>query len=96
MPLGHPVLSTRSTSSRTTNAIESWLIQNNIHLNKNKRPQLNLMRFLFLFTFHYLVHAWRKFDNGASNVIMLRYNRNSWLQENVYTPELESCEYRFL
>jgi len=32
---------------------------------------------LFLFTFHHLVDAWRKFANNASKVIMLRNNRNS-------------------
>jgi len=31
----------------------------------------------FLFTFHQLVDAWRKFANSASKVILLRYNRNS-------------------
>jgi len=50
---------------------------NNIHSNNNKRLQLSLVRFLFLFTFHQLVDAWRKFANSASKVIMLRYNRNS-------------------
>jgi len=35
------------------------------------------MRFLFLFTFHQLVDAWRKFANSASKVIMWRYNKNS-------------------
>ena len=42
------------------------------------------MRFFFLFTFHQLVDAWRKFANSASKVIMLRYNRNSRLQENLF------------
>jgi len=28
------------------------------------------MRFLFLFTFHQLVDAWRKFANSASKVII--------------------------
>jgi len=31
----------------------------------------------FLFTFHHLVDAWREFANSASNVIMMRNNRNS-------------------
>jgi len=31
----------------------------------------------FLFTFHQLVDAWRKFVNSASNVIMLKNDRNS-------------------
>jgi len=35
------------------------------------------MRFLFLFTFHQLVDAWRKFVNSTSKVKMLRNNRNS-------------------
>jgi len=30
------------------------------------------MRFLFLFTFHQLVDAWRKFVNSARKVITLR------------------------
>jgi len=38
------------------------------------------MRFLFLFTFHQLVVAWRKFANSGSKVAMLRYNRNRRLQ----------------
>jgi len=41
------------------------------------------MKFLFLFTFRQLVDAWRKFANSASKVIMLWYNRNSNLQENL-------------
>jgi len=39
------------------------------------------MRFLFLFTFQQLVDAWRKFANSMLKAIMLRYNRNSRLQE---------------
>jgi len=35
------------------------------------------MSFKFLFTFHQLVDAWRKFAKSASKVIMLRSNRNS-------------------
>jgi len=42
------------------------------------------MRFLFLFTFHQLVDAWRNFANSASKVIMLRNNTNSRLQENLF------------
>jgi len=33
------------------------------------------MRFLFVFTFHQLVDAWRKFVNGASKVIMLKIEK---------------------
>ena len=60
------------------------------------------MRFLLLFTFHQLVDGWRKFVNSASKVIMLRYNKNSGVQENLFiwkqSPirKLESCESRFL
>jgi len=43
------------------------------------KDQLNLTIFLFLFAFHQLVDAWRKFVNSASKVMMLRYNRNSKL-----------------
>jgi len=32
------------------------------------------MTFVFLFIFHQLVDAWRKFSNSVSKVIMLRYN----------------------
>jgi len=35
------------------------------------------MRFFFLFAFHQLVDAWRKFANSASKVIMLQSSRNS-------------------
>ena len=72
-----------------------------IHLNTNKRPQLNLMRFLCLFTFHQLVDAWRHFANSASKVIMLPNNRNSRLQEPLFIQKqsprrkLETCESRF-
>jgi len=41
------------------------------------------MRFLFLFTLHQLVDAWRKFANSTSKVIMLRYNRYSGYK-NIY------------
>jgi len=60
------------------------------------------MRFLFLFAFHQLVDAWRKFANSASEVIMLRNNRNSRLQDNLFIEKqslickLKSCESRFL
>ena len=39
---------------------------------------------LFLFTFHQLFDVWRKFANSALKVMMLRNNRNSRLQENVF------------
>jgi len=35
------------------------------------------MRFVFLFTFHQLADAWRKFANSASKVMKLRNSRNS-------------------
>jgi len=35
------------------------------------------MSFLFLFTFHQLVIAWRKFADSASKVVMLRNHGNS-------------------
>ena len=54
----------------------------NTQSNNNKRPQLNLVRFMF--TFHQLVDAWRKFANSASKVIMLRHNRNNKLQKNLF------------
>jgi len=38
----------------------------------------------FLLTFHELVDAWRRFANSASKVIMLRHNRNSRLQEDLF------------
>jgi len=38
----------------------------------------------FLFTFHQLVDAWRKFANSASKVTMLRNNGKSKLQEFFY------------
>jgi len=41
------------------------------------------MRFLLLFTFHQLVDMWDKFANSSSKIIMLRYNKNSRLQENL-------------
>ena len=49
-----------------------------------------------------MVDAWRKFANSSSKVIMLRYIRNSRLQENFFIwkqnpiRKLESCESRFL
>jgi len=55
----------------------------------------------FLFTFRQSVDAWRKFANCASIVIMLRKNRNGWLQEYLFhnlfekqspKPKLETCE----
>jgi len=55
-----------------------------LHEDNVKRPQLNLMKFVYLFTFHQLVDAWRKFANSASKVIMLRYNRNSRLKKNLF------------
>jgi len=73
-----------------------------MYKNINKRPQLNLMRFLILFIFNKLVDMWRKFANSASKLIMLRNNRNSRLQENLFiqkqspTRKLERCESRFL
>jgi len=42
------------------------------------------MIFLLLFAFHQLVDEWRKFANSASKVIMLHYNRNRRLQENLF------------
>ena len=60
------------------------------------------MRFFFLFTFHQSVDAWRKLANRTSKVIILRYNRNSRLQENLFilkqSPmrKLQSCESGFL
>jgi len=42
------------------------------------------MRFLFLFTIHQLVDVWHKFANSALKVMMLRNNRNSKLQENLF------------
>jgi len=42
------------------------------------------MRFLFLFTFHQLVDAWRKLADSSSKLIMLRNNRNSGLQEYLF------------
>jgi len=42
------------------------------------------MRVLFLFTFHQVVDVWCKFANRASKVIMMRYNRCSRLQENLF------------
>jgi len=42
------------------------------------------MRFLFVFPFHQLVDAWSKFANSTLKFIMLWYNRNSRLQENLY------------
>jgi len=43
-----------------------------------------LNEILFLFTIHQLVDAWRKFANRALKVIMLRNNRNSKLQEDLF------------
>jgi len=60
------------------------------------------MRFLFLFIFQLLLDAGHKFANSASQVIMLRNNRNSRLQENLFIQKqspirkLESYESRFL
>jgi len=60
------------------------------------------MRFFVLFTFNQLVDAWRKLSNRASKVIMLRNNRNSRLEKNLFIKKqspkrkLESCESRFL
>jgi len=60
------------------------------------------MRLLFLFTFHQLVDAWRKFADSALKLIMLRNNRNSRLQENLFIwkqnpmRKLGSSESRFL
>jgi len=42
------------------------------------------MRVLFLFTFHQSADAWGKFANSASKIMMLRYNRNIRLQENLF------------
>jgi len=42
------------------------------------------MRFLFFFSFQQLVDAWRKFANSASQVRMLRHNRNTRLQEKLF------------
>jgi len=56
----------------------------------------------FLFTSHQSVYAWRKLANSASKVIILRYSRNSRLQENLFIQKqspirkLESSETRFL
>jgi len=54
-----------------------------IYIKITIRDQLNLLRF-FLFTFHQLVDAWHKFPNRVSKVIMLRYDKNSRLQENLF------------
>ena len=48
--------------------------------------QQSLMRYFFLFIFHQLVDASRKFANSASKIIMLRYNRISRLQEKYLFP----------
>ena len=57
---------------------------------------------IFLFVYlPQLVDAWSKFAHSASKVIMLRHNRNSRQQENLFiykqSPKrkLESCESRF-
>jgi len=55
----------------------------------------------FLFAFHQLVDAWRKFANSVLKVIMLWYSRNSRLKNinlfrNSLIRKLESCECRFL
>jgi len=39
---------------------------------------------LFLFTLHQLVDAWRKFASSTLDVIMLRCNRYSGLQEHLF------------
>jgi len=55
----------------------------------------------FLFTFHQLVDAWRKFAYSGSKVILLRCNMNSRLEENIFIQKeipirkLESCASSF-
>jgi len=43
------------------------------------------MKLLLLFTFHQLVDVLCKFANSTSQVTMLRYNRNSRLQESLFS-----------
>jgi len=43
------------------------------------------MRFLLVFTFHQFIDACRKLANSALKVIILWYNRNCRLQENLFT-----------
>jgi len=51
----------------------------------------------FLFSFHQLVDAWRKFANSPSKAIKLRNNKNSSLLEILFIQKqspirkLESC-----